>query len=84
MPLDQPMTPNEVAERLRTSVKLVLAAIAVGELIATDLRRPGSARPRWFLNWSDVEAWLASRRNQKPAKRGRRAHPRAATVTEYF
>lgn len=58
------LTPPEFAAEIGVNVHAILGWIKSAELIAHDLRRPGSTRPRWRLRPEDVEAFLSRRRSQ--------------------
>ena len=43
----------------------ILAAVHGGELKASDLRRPGARRPRWFIAEHDWQIYLDARSNMQ-------------------
>ena len=59
------LTKTEIAQRLLVSIATVDSWIETGELVATDVRRRGSARPRWRIAEEDLDSFLRSRRNGK-------------------
>ena len=70
--VEQLLTPPEIAELCRVSVKTVLRAIHAGRLTASRLGTRGTYR----IRAADVDAWLAGtvvepiRRQPAPIKRG--------------
>ena len=71
-------TPKQVSPRFVVKVDVVLAWIAAGELIATNVARPGSQRPRCRITEEaieDFERRRSSRPQQKPKPAARRRKP---------
>jgi hypothetical protein len=64
-----------VAEALGCRVPHVLALIRAGQLIASDISRPGSRRPLWRIADEGLAGFLARRQHEaapRPATRRRR------------
>jgi hypothetical protein len=78
-------TPRELAERYRTDVHCILAAIKSGELRALNLAHPGSRRPRWRISPEALEAFEAARTSRPPVKAERRRRAvRMANVIQFI
>ena len=45
------------------SADSIIMAIRSSELIASDMRRAGGKRPRWYISEDAWQAWLDSRSN---------------------
>jgi excisionase family DNA binding protein len=82
------LTVQQIADRLGLSKPDTLfSAIHIGELRATNVGRPGCARPTWRVRESDLEIFLENRRavptaSATPIRRTRRK--RLETCTQYF
>ena len=75
------LSPAQVAQRFGVSVDHVLRLIDLKELIAIDLRLPGSSRPRWkVLPAALIE--FERRRATQPAPAPRRRRPKPETTSE--
>ena len=66
---DSFLTPPQCARLLKVDPHTVASWIKSGELIASDLARKGSRRPRWRVARCDLELFLASRRPTPPPPR---------------
>ena len=54
-------TPATTRKLSGQSADTIILAIRAGELKASDLRRPGGSRPRWFIAEDDWAAYLKAR-----------------------
>jgi hypothetical protein len=77
------LTPPKIAKMLGISQRKVLHWINTKILAAEDYS-DGNIRPRWYVKRTDLEAFLATRRNCPAPKPTRRPAPVDAGVTEYF
>jgi len=79
------LTPPEVAVRWRVSPEKVVTMIRKGVLCGFDVALPGSKRPRFRINLSEIIAF-EERRSARPAvKSPRRKRKKAdADFVEYF
>ena len=75
-------TVRQRAESIKVQQQKVLAWIARGELIATDVSESRGGRPRWRISDEDWQQFLTSRSNQSTistatntTKRKRRTDP---------
>jgi excisionase family DNA binding protein len=68
---DQPMTVPEVAKHLRVRPDKVLSWIRSGRLRGYDVAEKEGGRPRYRVNPADLEAFVQSRMEVKPARKGR-------------
>lgn len=75
-----PLTVSEVAERLRVSVATVLAWLASGELVGSDVSRTRKRR-EWRICESALADFLELRAVEPRPKRARR--PRLPQPREY-
>jgi len=70
-------TPTEVAKRRNVDIRIVLAAIASGQLTAINWASPGSTRPRWRITaqaLADYEAARSSRPQIQIQRQRRQRH----------
>ena len=69
---DKPLTPPQIAERLRVKPDTVRAWIAAGELRAFSVGTKDNGRKRWRIRPEDLEAFIVTRQNRpappKPAR----------------
>lgn len=70
-------TPPQIAERLGVDAHKVCSWIKLGELPAVDVSMAGSRKPRWRIDPSDLDDFLARRRSRPPTPKPtrRRAEP---------
>ncbi|MEX2214006.1 MAG: helix-turn-helix domain-containing protein [Phycisphaeraceae bacterium] len=73
-PMQDALTPPQVAEALGVNPTKIIDFIRSGELRAVNLARRESRRPRWRILRTDLETFIAGRSSQRPmpAKRVRR------------
>lgn len=78
------LTLEEVAQRLRTSKRVAVGLIRSGAIRGLAVGRPGSLRPRYVVDESDLKTYeelVATRPAPEPLRRQRRTEP---TVPNYF
>jgi excisionase family DNA binding protein len=80
---DRWQTPPQIAKTLGCKPDTVLAWIRSGELVAVNLARRGSTRPRYRIEPRALEAFLAARRVVPSAPTVRR-RKRRTEVIEFF
>ena len=79
------LTPPELAARWVVSPEKVIGFIRSGALHAFDVSSPGSRRPRFRINLSEVIAFEERRSARQPTKLTRRkVKKQAADFVEYF
>jgi len=76
-------TPPAVAKSWHVSRDTVLGWIKSGELVAVNLAKPGSKRPRYRIDPADLQAFLLRRRVNATPKVKRRKK-RDPAVKEFF
>ncbi len=76
-------TTKQAAQVLQVSTEGILALIHAGHLVASDVSRPGSKKPRWRILSDDLEAFLTTRRHTPPVKTRRRRR-QAGDVIQFF
>jgi len=77
------LTPPKIARQLGISVDKLLHWINTKELPATNVATHRSSRPRWRVNQSDLEAFLAARSNRLNAITTRRRQRTPSRVKEF-
>jgi excisionase family DNA binding protein len=77
------LSPPAVARRLGVKPEKIIGWIRAGELRAADLAQRRGGRPRYRVNETDLEAFLA-RRSVTPLPRTRRRARKSEAVTAYF
>jgi excisionase family DNA binding protein len=66
------LTTADVAEVLSVRPDHILALIASGRLVATNIARSGSSRPRWRIDPAELRRFLDSRTTQRASAPRRR------------
>lgn len=79
-------TPPAIGRMLKVKSDKVLIWIRSGELKAVNIAEHAAGRPRWRIFDDDLQAFLRSRQNVKPAPPAarRKKNRRFAGVTQYF
>ena len=78
------LTPPQVAKQLAVDPSKVLTWIKAGELRGVDVSaRAGIGRPRFRVDPTDLETFLA-RRTTGPVAKAPRRRRKASNITEYF
>ena len=79
------LSPRQVAERLGSNVDTVLCWIRSGELVAANLARKPTGRPRFKIREEDLNDFLSRRSTAKTAPPTKRPSRRKrAGYTEYI
>lgn len=76
-------TPRECAEEISTSPDRIVDLINAGELLAIDIRGPGSKRATWRISRDAWEDFLRRRQSQAPKPKQKRQKTSAYVPTFY-
>ena len=81
----QYLTTRKIRDEVNVKGDTVLAWIASGELLATNVTQRPDARPNWRIRREDFDAFLARRSTAPPAKPKRKPRKKSnASVTEFY
>jgi len=57
-------TPPQIAKLMRVSIRSVLHWIGTGELPAVNIAAGRDGQPRWRIDESDLQSFIAARKNR--------------------
>ncbi|MGH7169367.1 MAG: helix-turn-helix domain-containing protein [Gemmataceae bacterium] len=80
------LTPPAIAARLGVAAETVIGWIRSGELPAANVAKRGCRRPRYRIAPEDLEAFLATRRPDAPARAAKpsRRRKQESGVIQYY
>ena len=78
------LTPPETAKRWGVASEKVNHLINTGQLIAVNLAKDPSGRPRWRISLAQIEIFESKRSNSPPLPKQSRRRRKAVFGKEYF